>query len=186
MSNPRRHPPCLIAVDESVRNNDYYVIAATVATATVAADRAAVKGLATGSQKSFHASKESDSRRKVALEVISGTNIRARLYVCSTKGIREAGARHLCLDRLADDLEGLRCSQVYLEQRDGQDAKDRVTLFGAKRRLTHSFEFSHVAYTSEPLLWASDAIGWAYGRGGNWRVCLDDLNLSPTVIEIDA
>ena len=34
-----------------------------------------------------------------------------------------------------------------------------------KSRLT----FRHVEPHSEPLLWISDAIGWAYHRGGDWK-----------------
>jgi hypothetical protein len=35
--------------------------------------------------------------------------------------------------------------------------------------------YDHRLASSEPMLWAADAIGWAFGAGGDWQRRLGDV-----------
>lgn len=53
----------------------------------------------------------------------------------------------------------------------GQDDLDRQVIFEVlgKPGKAHAITYSHVAPRLEPMLWLPDAIGWVYGKSGDWR-----------------
>jgi hypothetical protein len=40
---------------------------------------------------------------------------------------------------------------------------------GARDELRHAVRYDHMHRHEEPLLWAADAIAWAWQRAGDWR-----------------
>lgn len=43
---------------------------------------------------------------------------------------------------------------------------------------------THSPAPVEPLLWIADAVAWAWGRGGRWRVQATELSLLAAVKEV--
>lgn len=94
--------------------------------------------------------------------------LRVRIYECAAPDVP---ARARCLQRLVDDLVGVRASRLVLETLDSQLRADRATI--GERLEKHGRQqplvFEHRRAYEEPLLWAADALAWSYGAGGEWR-----------------
>lgn len=84
-------------------------------------------------------------------------------------------------------LHGSGVTRFVLEAREGQDERDRATIYrAAGPRPNPQFEYTHRKPAGEPMLWGPDAVAWAWGRGGRWRRRVDDLQLVAAVRTIDA
>ncbi|WP_410656304.1 hypothetical protein [Amycolatopsis sp. lyj-112] len=79
--------------------------------------------------------------------------------------------RQKCLERAVTDLLAKSAHRLVLDSRDHRDLHDRKTLqltLGHRPSKTE-LTYEHLNSTAEPLLWISDAVGWCFGAGGNWR-----------------
>jgi hypothetical protein len=87
-------------------------------------------------------------------------------------GLGRLAARHLLLQAATGLVVGSGATAWALDNQDpAQVVRDRVSiahaLEGVDRRLHPSYD--HRPASSEPVLWAADAICWAVGAGGDWQ-----------------
>lgn len=161
--------PVTTFVDESQRRSDYYVIAVHSPNDQLADNRRSMRSLLARNQRTIHAHKINNAQRQQALKAIVDQQITATIYRNQQlKSLGEPQARALCLARLATDLDRADNGRLVIEHRQGQDERDAKTLRNFRRR-PNSFRFDHRPQHQEPMLWAADVIGWAYGKGGQWR-----------------
>ena len=155
-----------------------YVIAATlVDTAEVAAVRRVLKQTLPRGQRRIHMVDESDPLRRKFLSALSDAGVATRLYVASADHGTDVRRRRACLRRVVLEAAAEGCTRLVLESDPTQDARDRQTLIETTREIGRrgNFEYQHLRAYDEPLLWASDAVAWAFARGGVWREMTADV-----------
>ncbi|WP_211879441.1 hypothetical protein [Pseudarthrobacter albicanus] len=81
----------------------------------------------------------------------------------------DKAARHLCLERLLDDLMAAGATRLVLESDESLEQADRRII--AKHLLAlgtgEGLQYMHCKPHEEPLLWVSDAVAWCYQKGGD-------------------
>ncbi|ANZ37509.1 hypothetical protein BBK82_17075 [Lentzea guizhouensis] len=78
-------------------------------------------------------------------------------------------ARQLCLSAAATWLQELGVTRLAIESCAHQDVRDRQTLAAVLEKVDDPFTYEHLRPAEDPLLWASDALAWCFGAGGDWR-----------------
>lgn len=170
--------------DESVRRGTYIVCAVTVSSSDLGAARTALRSLRARGQRRIHFSTESDQRRRQLLKEMSTLKLTSTIYVAKHRD--EIAARAAILATAAVDLHGSGVTRLVLEAREGQDKRDRATLYSALGPHPNpEFNYTHHKPAGEPLLWVPDAVAWAWGRGGRWRQRVNELQLVAAVRTID-
>lgn len=169
-------------VDESIRR-DYLLAVVLCAPGDLGQVRRALRALLLPGQSSVHFRKEDDRRRRQVLTALAAQPLRAQVFV-ATSGTPSV-ARQACLGRAATDLLRAGVSRLVIEQSDGDLDRDRRTLYVAARSHgdTAAFAYVHQRRQAEPLLWAADAVAWAWARGGTWRARLTPLSPGMTVVD---
>jgi hypothetical protein len=155
-------------VDESERPGRYLMCAVHVAPAQIHVVRPALTALCLPGQYRVHMTKERPSRRRLILDRIANLPLRAVVYTCAAPPNR---ARPACLRRMVADLVERSTTRLVIEPVESHVAADR---FAIERTLEKAepyrdVVYEHLAARLEPILWAADAIAWAYGIGGDWR-----------------
>lgn len=149
-----------------------YVIAATlVDDSDVTAVRRVLQQTLPRGQRRIHMVDESDPLRRKFLGALADAGLTARLYVAGADHGTDVRRRRACLRHVVLDAATEGCTRLVLESDPTQDARDRQTIIEARRETGRSvaFEYQHLRAYDEPLLWASDAVAWAFARGGVWR-----------------
>lgn len=156
-------------VDES-KFRSYVLAGATCPTSDLAATRRLLTNLLLPGQERLHFSKERDARRRLILQQINASPIRA-VIVTTPKKPTEIEARARALRRLIRETHALLIDRLVIE-------RDESALILDKRVLSEStsnplaranLSYGWSAPRQEPLLWAADAFAWAWSTGGKWR-----------------
>lgn len=158
------------------KSRGYIVVAAQIATASLASVRRDVRNLRMKGQSRIHFTKESDRRRRLILSELVRSGVQSHVYVSSAK--RDGLAREECLSALIADVTRLGATQIVLERDDSVVKFDRQILFrelAARGLGGAAVQYRHERSRDEPLLWIPDAIAWSYGRGGEWRDRIEPL-----------
>ncbi len=156
-------------VDESKRRGVYLVCAVLIDPKDLANTRGSLRGMRLPQQRRLHFAKESAKRRQFLLEELTRLPVRAWVYSSAAK---EPNARQDIMAALLRDLSALDCRRLVIERREAsQDARESAQIATANRSGEGPAEMSydHLSGHEEPLLWAADAMAWAYGAGGDWR-----------------
>ena len=75
-------------------------------------------------------------------------------------------AREHCMRRLVSDALSSKCHEIVIESDESVVILERKQLAQwTQSRIAYRHEEPH----QEPALWISDAIGWAFRRGGSWK-----------------
>jgi hypothetical protein len=74
----------------------------------------------------------------------------------------------VCLAAAGRHLINISATRLVLESCAHQDNDDRHTLALVVRKI-FDLGYEHFRPHEDPMLWASDAIAWSYGAGGEWR-----------------
>ncbi|WP_033436442.1 hypothetical protein [Saccharothrix sp. NRRL B-16314] len=156
-------------VDESRRNDTYYLAAAIVQPQDLKRLRSQLRGLLFPGQRELHFYKEKPARRKLLLSNVVEFGVRVDIYRGSC-GRSEERARQECLARLTEDLLDIDGRRLVLDSREARDAHDELTIRRAlgKRARETGLVYEHFTSTAEPLLWLADIAGWCHGAGGDW------------------
>jgi hypothetical protein len=160
--------------DESERAAVMLMTVVIVAPGDVEDARATMRSLLLPGERRIHTSDESVRRRRVVLDIIVRTQSLSAVVLRHrrSEGTNKPAARHLLLQAATGLVisSGVN-SWVLDDQEPNQKARDRAAiahaLAGVERRLHPVYD--HHPSTSEPLLWAADAICWAVGAGADWR-----------------
>ena len=82
--------------------------------------------------------------------------------------------RAVALEEMVAHLSYCGVTWLVLESRCSQDNRDRTVIHRVLRHKGRPpFEYCYFEGVSEPLLWVSDAMAWAWDRGGRWRQVRD-------------
>lgn len=159
-----------VFVDES-KAGPYLLVAADVLPADVGGARGVVRTLHLPNQSRIHMTAESDSRRRAILRAFEAAGLRATVYRAAGYK-RTIDARAACIDALVRPLAVQPTARVTFECDQSQDERDRKQLYRLVRGLgcTERVQYEHRRASAEPLLAVPDAIGWAYARGGDFRM----------------
>ncbi|SEP84941.1 hypothetical protein SAMN05216188_101679 [Lentzea xinjiangensis] len=60
-------------------------------------------------------------------------------------------------------------TRLAIESCAHQDVRDRQTLAAVLEKVDEPFTYEHLRPAEDPVLWASDALAWCFGAGGDWR-----------------
>ncbi|GAA1356927.1 hypothetical protein [Saccharothrix algeriensis] len=158
-----------VFVDESRRNDTYYLAAAVIQPKDLAPLRKRLRALLFPGQRELHFYKEKPARRRSILAALAGADLRVDLYRAGCRGGEEEG-RQRCLARLVDDVLDLDGHRLVLDSRQERDAHDKLTIRRAlgKRPRETGVVYEHLDSAVEPLLWPADIAGWCHGAGGDW------------------
>ncbi|GAA0226817.1 hypothetical protein GCM10010492_26360 [Saccharothrix mutabilis subsp. mutabilis] len=156
-------------VDESRRQDTYYLAAAIIRPRDLAQLRARLRGMLFPGQRELHFYREKPTRRRAILSQVAGFGVAARIYGASCRRGEEI-ARQECLTRLTGDLVDLGAHRLVLDSREVRDELDRSTISRAlvKRPDSGGLVYEHMNSTSDPLLWIADIAVWCHGAGGDW------------------
>lgn len=157
--------------DESLsdRRNDpgRYIFAAVITDAKTESNaREHKKTLLLPGQKKTHWRDESDNRRDKVIEVLIGAGLKG-IIVTRVGPIeeRDERRRRKCFEYFARLLSEYEISDLVLESRGRTgDALDiaMANALRAAKYVPQTFRVSHAPGSSEPLLWAADAVCGAY------------------------
>lgn len=156
-------------VDESRRNDTYYLAAAIVRPGDLRRLRSGLRSLLFPGQRELHFCKEKQARRKLLLSRIAESGVRVDIYRASCRRGEER-ARQECLARLTNDLLDLEGRRLVLDSREERNAHDELTIRIAlgKRARETGLVYEHLTSVEEPLLWLADIAAWCQGAGGDW------------------
>lgn len=157
-----------VYVDESKQHG--YVLAATaIAPGARVPVNQALRGSLLGGQRRTHFAKESDSRRRFLLSLMSSLDVRAA--VLTVPRHNDNAARAACISELVDLLAKAPVHSLTIERDETLEAADRAVIALTLQRATiqSSLRYEHVEPHAAPGLWISDAVAWSFARGGDWR-----------------
>jgi hypothetical protein len=159
-----------VFVDESVRQS-YTLCAVWVADSDVNQARRAMRATCRPGQRRLHFAKEQNGRRRELLATLSTLRIHSRIFMAHGAA---TPARRWCLERFiretVTEFPDRRVARIVIESRFPQeDDWDRRVIYGELLRRNAELPYEHLHAFQEPMLWASDAIAWAYTAGGEWR-----------------
>ncbi|GLY53819.1 hypothetical protein [Lentzea sp. NBRC 102530] len=154
-------------VDESRRGATYLVVAVVVRPRELDAVRTALRRLVRSGQRRVHFKKESDSRRRELVSRLRDMCLRAAVW--TVRDSDDVRARRLCLSAAATWLQELGVTRLAIESCAHQDTRDRQTLAAVLEKVDGPFTYEHLRPAEDPVLWASDALAWCFGAGGDWR-----------------
>ena len=154
-------------VDESRRNDTYYLAAAVVHPRDLRRLRSGLRRLLFPGQRELHFCKEKQARRKLLLSKVVELEARVDIYRADCRRGEER-ARQECLTRLTDDLLDVRGHRVVLDSRQERDFLDAHTITRVldKRPGESRLVYEHCTSSDEPLLWLADIAAWCHGAGG--------------------
>lgn len=172
--------------DESERASVMLVAVVFVPPGDIDDARGSLRGLLLPGQRRVHTAKESPRRRRVVLDTVARIDGLAATVV---RYRRPAGVNHVSgRRRLIEASTGLIVQEAVTawtldEMPPSQRARDRNTIGHvlARSGVSH-VTFDHRRSSTEPLLWAADAVCWAVGAGGDWRRRVEAIL---TVVEVD-
>ena len=163
-----------VYVDESLRNGRYLLCAVTVEDTQAKSTRRVMRRLCKPSQRRIHMKHEGDRRRREILGAVSAMGLTARVYVTQIGGRSVRTARDDCLQAVVGELSHAAEKRLVLESCE-QDHADRQVIREVLKETGFDLAYAHVKAAAEPLLWLPDIVGWAYGKGADWRRRVDPI-----------
>ncbi|WP_241828475.1 hypothetical protein [Saccharothrix sp. CB00851] len=156
-------------MDESRRNDTYYLAVAIVPPKDLKRLRSALRALLFPGQRELHFYNEKQGRRKLLLSKLVESGPRVDIYRTSCRQGEER-ARQECVARLTDDLLDLQGHRLVFDSRASRDTFDVHTIRSVlnKRAGESLLVYEHVDSVDEPLLWLADIAVWCHGAGGDW------------------
>lgn len=162
-----------VFVDESVRR-DYLLCAVVVEARRIEYSRRIMKSLIPPGQRRLHFSKERDDRRRQFLSRIVELPMHAAFFSATGHAVP---ARRSCLQDALVSLADRPVSRVVIELAEPEYERDRKSIAEVAESVpwlkTASVE--HLPAHADPMLWAPDALAWAYGAGGDWLAQIKPL-----------
>ncbi|MFI9811119.1 DUF3800 domain-containing protein [Saccharothrix variisporea] len=156
-------------VDESRRQDTYYLAAAIIHPRQLRQTRSVLRGLLFPGQRELHFAKETPSRRKLIVSTLCELGVEVDIYAANCRKGEER-ARRECLTRLTAGLVQRDALRLVLDSREGRDVHDRETIVRVLRKADPDtpFSYEHFESAGEPLLWLADIVAWCHGAGGDW------------------
>jgi hypothetical protein len=156
--------------DESERGNLMLFGVLIVAEPVLPVARRELRGLLLSGQRRLHTAKESPARRRVLLHVVATLDVATLVFsVRRPAGVSRAAVRRRLLEAATTAVRDRGIRSWVLDRQDlAQASRDRQSI-AAVLGHGHPLAYEHQPSNEEPLLWAVDALVWAFGAGGDWR-----------------
>jgi len=159
-------------VDESQRNDHYFLTAVILRSSDVGATslaiRKAIDERLKGGRRSHFSSGTERGRRQI-LDAYCRLPVDLVIAVAEYRGGDDQVARDRCLRALLGAIGRFNVRDLTLDSRgEVRDALDRKTIRGALPA-GYQLTYRHQGSRDVLLLSLPDAFGWAYGAGGTWR-----------------
>lgn len=158
--------------DESERAGVVLLAVVLVAPKDLDAARMGMRRLLLPGERSVHAAKESDRRRRVILDAVARSEgLTAVVFrYRRSQGVDRVAARVALIEAAAELVVEQGVTSWTLDNmHPAGRARDRNVIGHALARTgRHQVVFDHRRSHEEPLLWAADAICWAVGAGRDW------------------
>ncbi len=119
-------------------------------------------------QSRFHMSKESSRRRNEILDRILESRFKAYIFEIDNKALKPNTARSHLLIALGAHASWSSITKLTFDRSTSESLDTRV-LQDLFQSSGHRLVFRHTQSSAEPGLWVSDALLWAYAKGGDWR-----------------
>jgi hypothetical protein len=117
-----------------------------------------------------HLSAEGPARRRRILAAYAALGAEAHVAVAVHDRGDDQVARDRCLGAVLETCRDLGVGRLTLDTRHpDRDRQDRRTIALRLRAAPFDLDYLHRGSRNEPLLSLPDAIGWAWGAGGEWR-----------------
>jgi hypothetical protein len=175
--------PGHIYVDES-KTHGFRFVMALVDDGSVETSRSAMKSLAARGARTFHASHESDRRRRQALRVVAALPV--RFWVVEVPLSPHRGrARETGVKRVMSLAVGLGASRVVFDLDESNLSRDRLAAASIIASLDPDTRptYHHLHAATEPLLWFPDLVAWAWSKDASWRHLMTRLGID---VRVDA
>ncbi|GAA2239247.1 hypothetical protein GCM10010413_45830 [Promicromonospora sukumoe] len=153
-----------VFIDES-KSRGYLMAAAFVHPKHLQSLRRALRQLRPRGRRSVHFNGARDELRHAVLDVLTAHEVTA-MVVLST-GRRGLQQREMCVRKLAQCCAAAEAGVVVLDLDESVVSKDRRWLYEELHK--SETRYDHLHRHEEPLLWAADAVAWAWQRAGSWR-----------------
>jgi len=160
--------------DESERAAVMLLGVVLVSPGEVASARRSLRALLLPGQRQVHTAKESPRRKRTVIDTVARVEGLSAVVARYRRpaGLGRLAARHLLLQATTGLVVGSGATTWALDNQDpAQVVRGRASiahaLGGVDRRLHPAYD--HRPASSEPMLWAADAICWAVGAGGDWQ-----------------
>jgi thiamine phosphate synthase YjbQ (UPF0047 family) len=116
-------------------------------------------------RRSVHFNGARDELRHAVLDALVAHDVTA--VVVEATGRRGPQQREMCVRKLAQRCLAVEAGIVVLDLDESVVSKDRRWLYEELHK--SEIRYDHMHRHEEPLLWAADAIAWAWQRAGDWR-----------------
>jgi hypothetical protein len=169
-----RHPrPTDAFVDESSRGRRYWMGCVLIDARHLTDLRPQVEALGVGGAR-VHFNNESRRQRTRVLDAISAMPLQVVAVFCQRDhGVTEFRARAACLEVIVRQLQSRGIGRLIIESR--VDDRDDQRTIRRCRRPDPTLVFEHRPGRHEPMLWVADAVTWAVGAGGAWRLAIEPV-----------
>ncbi len=154
-----------VFVDES-KERGFILVATSSEISQLKVTEKALRSLLKAGQRRLHFKKESDSRRREILSLMSRLELRVTVFVC--QGLNDRDARILCLEALVGMAVESEIFSLVIERDESLVQSDKKVIAGILMAEDSVLEYQHVGPHEHPLLWVSDAVAWSFTSGGDW------------------
>ena len=165
-----------VFVDET-KHRGFFLSVVTLEVQDIATVRKTLAKLRMKGQSTIHLAKESASRRRLILDVISTLPITVMFF--DSHLAKEGNARAESMELLVGALAPSDSYQIWIESDENFLSLDKRTITSAliARDMVDQVMFQHTSPSKQPLLWLPDALGWARNRGGDWYRRVSSLTI---------
>jgi hypothetical protein len=151
-------------IDES-KSRGYLMATAFVHPRHLQSLRHGLRQLRPRGRRSVHFNGARDELRHAVLDTLVAHDVTA--VVVEATGRRGPQQREMCIRKLAQRCLAVEAGIVVLDLDESVVSKDRRWLYEELHK--SEIRYDHMHRHEEPLLWAADAIAWAWQRAGDWR-----------------
>ncbi|SDC77473.1 hypothetical protein [Actinokineospora iranica] len=157
-----------VFVDESRRGSTYLLAAVLIPPTQLTSVRVLMRKMCLPGERRVHFQAEQDSRRRLIIGRLVEAGLQGRIYLGAGRPDR---VRAACLTALVEDIVKANAYRLVVESRDAAgDRLDRAVIHRALANAgTAPLAYEHLRGHEDPNLAVADAIGWAFGAGGDWR-----------------
>ena len=162
--------------DETIRNGRYGIPVAIECACRLQEQRRMARSMLLPRQYRLHMAKEQPSRRRLILSAIRRSGLRA--LHAEARGKQHA-ARSDYWTTVVPRLLELGVSRLDIEQTNGCEQVDKTSISDAlaKADSMRQHQYAHQSHRAEPILWLADAVAWAAGHRGEWRMAISGILL---------
>jgi hypothetical protein len=163
----RKNKAMIGFIDEST-NRRYRLCLVVCSENQLRENKKALTPLLLPGQTRIHMTKENQQRRGVILKSIQKLEFSAYVFEIDDLGLKPNVARSILIRAIGGHFSWISIDKLILDKSTSEvlDARIFLDLF---QSTGHRLHFQHQSSSGTPGLWITDALLWAYSKGGAWR-----------------